>query len=112
MRRALMLVCALTIAAPAWAEWQSTAGVAAWYDGDLPTSSFRIAPTFALDSPRGVLVGGAMMSGSEMQSPFRGARLASGYVLDPIVRLPLEVRFSIADRDDPAQANRGLVRAI
>ena len=107
---ALVSLALLVCAAPAAATWRGTSGMAAWYDGDLPTSSFRLSPTFALDGPRAVLVGGVMLSGSEMQAPYRGARLASGWLLDPIRRLPIEVRVSAAHRGGPADPDRGLVR--
>ena len=109
-RTAVLLGFALILAAPAWAGWKASSGVAAWYDGDLPVSSFRLAPTFALDGTRGVVVGGAMMSGSQMRAPYRAARLASGWVFDPIQRLPLELRMSVSHRGGPTEPARGLVR--
>jgi hypothetical protein len=106
----LSLALALVGTTPATAGWRPTTGIAAWYDGDLPTSSFRLAPTFALDGSKGVLVGGAMLAGSEMQAPYRSSRLASGWVLDPLRRLPLELRASAAHRGGPNDPNRGVFR--
>ena len=46
---ALVSLALLVCAAPAAATWRGTSGMAAWYDGDLPTSSFRLSPTFGLN---------------------------------------------------------------
>lgn len=109
-RIAWLWALALLLATPVSAEWRSTSGVAAWYDGDVPNSSFRMAPTFALDGTRGVLVGGAMVSGSELRSPYQAARLAGGWLLDPVRRLPIELRFSASQRALQNASDRGLVR--
>jgi hypothetical protein len=111
IRRAMLLLPWLLLAAPASAAWRSTSGAAAWYDADLPSTTLRLAPTVALDAPRGVLVGGMMMSSSTAQAAYRGSRLAGGWLLDPLARLPLELRASAAHRGGPLESDRGLVRA-
>jgi len=107
-----LILLALLFAAPVSAQWHATTGLAAWYDGDLPgRSTLRFAPTLALDGAHGVLIAGAMMSGSEMQSPYRGTRVASSYLLEPIRRLPIELKGSLAHRGGMGWDDRGLVRA-
>lgn len=110
-RVAFCVLLAPILASPALAQWRATTGVAAWYDSDLPGASYRLAPTFALDGQRGVLVGGVMASGFKGESPFRATRLSSGYVLDPIRRLPIELKASFAHRGGPGWPDRGLARA-
>jgi len=112
MRRHAGLAFLLLIlgATPAAAQWRTTAGVAAWYDGDVPGSSFRLAPTFTLDGQRGVLTGGVMGSSTEIEARYRAARLAGAWVFDPIKRLPIELKASVSHRGGAGWTDRGLGR--
>ncbi|HET9325184.1 MAG TPA: glycogen-binding domain-containing protein [Candidatus Eisenbacteria bacterium] len=110
-RVAFCVLLAPILASPALAQWRATTGVAASYDSDLPGASFRLAPTFALDGQRAVLVGTVMASGFKDVSAFRATKLSGGYVLDPIRRLPIELKALVAHRVGPGWSDRGLARA-
>ena len=87
-----------------------TTGVAGWYDNQVPGSPLRLRPTVALDGTHGVLVGGALLSGSEVGAPYRGARLAGGWLLGPRWHLPIELKVRAFHRGGPDDPEQGLVR--
>jgi hypothetical protein len=107
----LLAPLALLMAVPAAAAPPLvTTGVAGWYDDEVPGSPLRLGPTVALDGTQGVLVGGALLSGSQMGAPYRGARLAGGWLLGPSHRLPIELRARAFHRGGPVDPEQGLVR--
>jgi hypothetical protein len=112
MRAALVLLAVLVIAAPVAgaAPPLVTTGVAGWYDNQVPGSPLRLGPTVALDGTHGVLVGGALLSGSEVGAPYRGARLAGGWLLGPRWHLPIELKVRAFHRGGPDDPEQGLVR--
>jgi hypothetical protein len=87
-----------------------TTGVAGWVDDGAPGSPLRLAPTVAIDGTHGVLVAGTLLSSSQMGTPYRGARLAGGWLIGPSRHLPIELKARAFHSSGPSDPDQGLVR--